>query len=471
MGLLALCLLGGTRRLMLLIAAMVPFGMFAVISLPSVGGLSLLAVNIATAATVGIGCIMLVGRLVRGAPLRIAPASLAILIFAAYTIFSATVLVRLFAGDMMVFSMAPVAGSLRISTAFLWGKVWLAPGSSNISQTFYVLLASGLFVVAAAQLNRHGPEFGRRCLALAATVNIVLGCLDLAALDPLLEFVRTANYSLMSTATVKGIPRVIGGFSESAGFGTLSSVFFAFFASLTLRRGGWRNGLLAGGNFIFACLALSSTGILAIVVVSLVLSIQTRLRIQMPDTLRRGWVLSGAVALAVLALVIGAILTLTPFPTLVASVIDDLILSKSSSASGLERSAWAMGGLEAMQASYGLGVGAGSLRSNGLFFVLLGSVGIPGTLAFGAFLWLAFSGRADGDRGDILASARMGALAVMIAMMLSATVPDPGVPLVFMAALACASRRTEIAPGLLFAPPLAQPDRRTEAALYPMTNP
>lgn len=55
MALLALCIFGGTHRLIMLTAAMIPFGMFAVISLPSVGGLSVLAVNVAMAAAVGIG--------------------------------------------------------------------------------------------------------------------------------------------------------------------------------------------------------------------------------------------------------------------------------------------------------------------------------------------------------------------------------------------------------------------------------
>jgi hypothetical protein len=100
-----------------------------------------------------------------------------------------------------------------------------------------------------------------------------------------------------------------------------------------------------------------------------------------------------------------------------------------------------MGGLEALQQSMGLGVGAGALRSNGLLFVLLGSVGIPGTAAFCAFLILAFGGRAIPGQEDTLAAARLAAMAALVSLMLSATVPDPGVPLIFLAALAVATRR------------------------------
>ena len=67
-------------------------------------------------------------------------------------------------------------------------------------------------------------------------------------------------------------------------------------------------------------------------------------------------------------------------------VISRLILEKSDSKSGVERLAWAMGGLEALRDSWGLGVGMGSIRGNGLVFVALGSVGIAGTLCLGVFL-------------------------------------------------------------------------------------
>ncbi len=427
---------------MILVAMMMPFGMLAIVGLPKLGGLSLLAVNVASAAAVGAGLLLLLGQLMRGERIRLEPSAIAFIFFAAYAIFSATVLVRLFSGEIMVFSLSRAAGGVRVSTAFLWGKVWLAPGSSNISQTFYIVLACGLFIVAAQQLSRRGAAFGDQCIAWAAGINLGLGLLDMAALDTILALIRTASYSLMNEATVAGIPRIIGGFSESASFGAFSAVLFAYFACLALRTGRRRDIILALGNGLFACLALSATGLLAVAVTVCILIVQIQVRV--PRQTSRGVLLGFAILLAAGGLALASALTMTDAPVLIASVVNDLILSKSQSASGLERSAWMMGGLDALQQSMGLGVGAGSLRSNGLLFVLLGSVGIPGTAAFCAFLCLAFGGRAIPGQEDTLAAARLAAVAALVSLMLSATVPDPGVPLVFLAALAVATRRSPV---------------------------
>lgn len=437
---LLLAMIGGARWLLMLTAAMIPFGMMAVITLPSVGGLSLLAVNLSAAALVGWGCLALTGWVMAARPIRIEPATIALLCFAGYAVFSATVLVRLFAGESMVFALARGATGVRVSTFFAWGKVWLGPSNANISQTFYVLLACGFFVAAVHVLTRHGAGFGARCMALAAWLNLVLGIMDLAALDTLLSFIRTANYSLLNEATVKGIPRIVGGFSEPSGFASASAMFFGFFASAFLHSRRRGDAVLALGSGAMTVLALSSTGFIALAVVGVALAPRLlRLRAR----LRRPEIIVIAVIGGILTSVIAALLLFTSAPDMVASVIDNLIFSKTESSSGMERTAWAMGGLEALRDTWGLGAGTGSLRSNGMIFVLLGSVGIIGTGAFLAFLFLAFGGRARGANAAQLSNARIGGLAVLSTMLLSATVPDPGAPLMLLAAIAVASRRRE----------------------------
>ena len=443
LALIALCALGGSRGLLLLVAASLPTGMLAVASLPSLGGLSLLAVNVAAAALVATGCGTLMARLVRHEAMRIEPASLALMAFALYALFSATVLVRLFAGHTMVFALARGAVGVKVSALFSWGKVWLAPGSSNISQTFYILLACGFFVAACHALSRHGPTLAAQAMALAGGVNLVLGLMDLASLDAALAPIRTANYSLANEASVSGIARVVGGYSEAASFGAASATFFGWSATAFLRRGRVRDAGLALGNGAFAVLALSSTGIVALAAVVAVLIPAALLRL--PARIGRGRLLLGACALAAVALGVGCTLALTRAPDLIGAVLGDLILDKSGSASGLERTAWAMGGLSALADTWGLGAGAGSLRSNGLAFVLLGSVGIPGTAAFAAFLALAFGGPAAPGQADALSCARVAGLAVLVSQALAATVPDPGIALVLLAAIATAARRVPAA--------------------------
>lgn len=438
-GILLLCALGGLHRLLPLLCAMMPFGMLAVLGLPAVGGLSILAVNATAAALVGGGGLVLLSRLLRGQSIRIAPATLALLGFAIYAVFSATVLVRLFSGEMMVFALSREAVGVRVSTDFAWAKVWLGPSSSNISQTFYVLLACGFFVVATDVLRQKGAAFGARCLALAATVNVGLGLLDLAALDQLLAPVRTASYSLANSASVHGIPRVIGGFSEAASFGSASAMFFGYFASAWLYSHRLRDCILALGNGALAMMALSSTGIIALTIV--VAALTPRLISTMPKRLKRDNLFIGAVGLAGTAILASVILMFTDAPQTITSIANNLIFDKSTSASGQERAAWALGGLEALRDSWGLGVGTGSLRANGLVFVMLGSVGIIGTALFVAFLWLTFSGRANTSGQHVLSSTRIGALAVLVSMLLAATVPDPGIQLIFLAAMATAAKQ------------------------------
>jgi hypothetical protein len=438
---LTVCLIGGLRWVVLVVAASLPFGRAAVIGLPTVAGLSLLAVNVAVLALVGGGCLILVSRLVRRRSVLIEPSTLALVLFAAYSIFSATVLVRLFEGETMVFSLARGVEGVKVSSMFSWGKVWLGPSNSNISQTFYVMLACGFFVIATHVLSRHGKELGTYCLVLAASLNLALGLMDLTALDPILSVVRTANYSLANEATVQGIPRVIGGYSEAASFGSASAMFFGFFASAYSYSGRLRDAVLALGNGVFALLALSSTGIIGIAVVCAVLT--PRIVTRIPALIRRTRLIFGALFLGAMALSIAALLVFTPAPDQVTSVIQDLILNKSQSSSGLERTAWAMGGLEALRDTWGLGAGTGSLRSNGLAFVLLGSVGVIGTAAFTAFLWIAFSGRAAPGQAATLSNTRVATLALLVSMLTTATVPDPGVPLILLAAIAVSSKRQQ----------------------------
>ncbi len=438
LAILALCATRGMHNVLLLAIAMMPFGMFAVVGLPSVGGLSLLAVNVTAAALVGLGCLALTSRLVRVGSVKIEPTTLPLVLFAAYAIFSTTVLVRLFEGETMVFALSRDAVGVKVSHFFSWGKVWLGPTSSNISQTFYVVLACGFFICATHVLNHRGAAFGARCLALAGTVNLVLGVLDLMQLDAALSVIRTASYALANEVSVQGMPRVIGGYSEAASFGSSSAMFFAYFASAYLHGRRAKDAAIALGNGIFTVLALSATGLIALAIIVCLLCVKAVSSI--PGRIGRTDLLLGAYLIGFLAIGVAATLTLTEAPTMIASVVDRLIFQKSGSSSGMERTAWAIGGLEAMRDTWGLGAGAGSLRSNGLLFVLFGSVGVIGTTSFVLFLCLAFGGRAAQGQAAILSNTRIAALATMISMLLAATVPDPGAPLIFLAALAVSAK-------------------------------
>ena len=442
LALLGTAMFGGLPRVMALTTMLIPFGMLAVVGLPAVGGMSLMAVNCSAATLTGLGILLLLTRLVRGVPVEIEPSTIALALYAAYGIFSATVLVRLFSGDVMVFSLARGAETVRVSTDFSMGKVWLAPGTPNISQTFYVVLGFGFFATAAHVLAHRGPEFGELCLAAAASINVVLGVLDALGLDSLLGLIRTANYALLNNHTVLGLPRIVGGFPEASSFGSVSTVFFAYFAAAFIAKRESFHGWLALSNGILALFALSSTGIASLALVSVFLIVQLRRLGGLRP--RAAHVLVFAATISLITLAVAYALLLTEAPTTVQGVISRLILEKSDSKSGVERLAWAMGGLEALRDSWGLGVGMGSIRGNGLVFVALGSVGIAGTLCLGVFLWLAFGPArqpVSALSSQILSCTRIAGVSMLTATLLTATAPDPGTLLLFLAAMAVSAKQ------------------------------
>src|SRR5690606_26377447 len=147
----------------------------------------------------------------------------------------------------------------------------LAPGNSNISQTLFILLSCGFFLVAAAAFARRVPRFGEAAFVWAAMVNLVLGLLDLLGLDLLLALIRTACYSRNNVHTQAGLPRVIGGFAEASSFGAFSAALFAYFMASVLIGRRPRDGLLALATLACAAVSLSSSGIVSLGAAGLIL--------------------------------------------------------------------------------------------------------------------------------------------------------------------------------------------------------
>ncbi|WP_143028489.1 hypothetical protein [Ruegeria marina] len=421
-----------------LVMAMLPFGMFAALAL---GGLSLLLANLLAMMTIGI---LLVRRLSwrgRREPFHIPPAGLYLLAFALYSLFAGFVMVRIFQGQFLVFPMNVTYKSTQVSV-FFPSTMWpLHPTKSNISQSFYILLSCGFFLAAVLVLRRRGPRFAETGLVWAGGLNILLGLLDLLGLDSLLGVIRTADYSLANEHTVAGMARVIGGFSEASVFGAASAAFAGYFLMSFLigRRG--RDGFLALGNMAFAALALSSTAFLALAVAVVLVVLHARTYLHGAISRTAGHVF--VIGLAVLVSLLCVAVMLTPVLDLAADLLDRLFLSKRGTLSGMERSAWAGAGFNAFFQTWGFGAGPGSLRGSGLASVMLGSVGLPGTICFLGFLYYAV-GKPIGEAGlemrRIYYASRVSALTLLTSMMVSATVPDPTLLLMSVTALAVSAR-------------------------------
>ncbi len=429
----------------LMAVATLPFGMFAVIQLPSIGGLSVTATALFSAMAAGLATSK---ALFSRHPPRwgLSPAALALGLFCLYSIFSALVLVRYFQGSFLVFPLSRGATGIRIDPSFPSVMAPLMPSNANLSQTFYIIIAFAFFVAFCGWLRRAGLVAGERLFAWAAGLNVLLGILNIAQADVILNWVQTATYSLHDQQTMAGLRRAIGGFPEPAPFGAASAVFFAYFASAWAYSHRPRDFTLAALNAGFIILSYSTTGFAALMVVFLIFALRLLLGI-FARTERRRTAFKIAGYFVVLAL--GAtVLALTPLLELFVDLLDRLFLSKLDSLSGQERSAWTEAGMNAFYSTWGLGAGAGSLRSNGMLPVMLGSVGLPGAIAFAAFLWLTIGRSARPITDPVLrrvyVSAQVAALAQLTGMMLSMTVTDPTIFLIVCCALASIARETAL---------------------------
>ncbi|SKA33003.1 hypothetical protein [Consotaella salsifontis] len=421
---------------------MLPFGMMAVLILPKLGGLSFLAVNMTAALTVGVMTIDLAARLLRGEKLQTPAQTLMIGAYGAYSLLSATLLVRLFEGDFAVFSLGRAANGVKVSVHFNSVVSPLSSGNSNLSQATYVLLSCAFFVASCAILRRRGVAFGDRLLRAVALINFALGMLDMLRFDKLMEPIRTATYALANEQTSAGMSRVIGGFPEPSAFGPFSVVLFAYFAGAFIGSGRGKDALFALLSLSMAIASLAASAFLAIAAASVVLGWQVLARAS--DAFERRATLFMLISVcAVVALL--CVVLMSPIAELGERVINEVIFQKADSTSGLERGAWAAGGITAFYETYGLGAGVGSLRSNGLASVVLGSVGIPGALALAAFFIASFvgtlpQGSAGGPR-RVYRGAQAAASAQIAALFVSGTVPDPGMLTMFLAALAITAKR------------------------------
>ncbi len=419
------------------VLATLPFGMFAALS---VGGLAILMPYLLATLTFTVFFLRRASGQIRA--ISVQRPGFYLLLYAVYGVFSAVVLVRFFAGDFLVFPLTFDRLGTKVSIFISSTMKPLAPVNSNISQTAYLVMSVLFFITAADVFRRRGPAILEKGLVWAAGLNIVLGALDMAGTDGILALIRTADYALGNELRIFGFPRVIGGFSEAAAFGAFSAALAGYFGASYLIGRRTSHGALAVGNVLCAMMAFSSTGYGALGVVVLLILLHARHFLGHGLSRAFGHWLIIMLAGALIALSIAVIAT--PFLDTAGDVVNRLFLQKAASTSGLERSAWARSGLNAFVQTWGLGAGVGSLRGNGMTSVLLGSVGLPGTVLFLCFLWSALGpvGRIGDPNGTrLFYSGRVGALTYLSALMVSGTTPDPSLILVSLAAVAARARQ------------------------------
>ncbi|KAF0676933.1 hypothetical protein [Profundibacterium mesophilum] len=449
--------LRGPRRGLWAFMALTPFGAAAAFNLPAVGGASIGLKELAVVA------IFALVALTPGGPNRLAGsmrpggpgfALAALLLYAVLvTMFAPTV----FRGETEVFSISRSANESGIVS------IPLRPGTGNITQLFYMVLAAlGFFALAA--VFRVGPDAGAVVLgmAVATAVNFALGWLDVlsfaAGLEALMEPIRTANYAMLIDHRMVGLKRMIGGFPEASSFGDYSLGLFAFWLQFWIAG---PRGRLAGVMLLLSMIVLlrsTSSG----AYVSLVLFL---LAYGAPMVLSgtRRHVARHAASIVFAVLVAGWLAALALFASYelvdpVTAFFDRAIFDKLGTQSGVERMSWNAQAFRNFLDTSLLGAGMGSVRASNWLLASLACLGLIGTALYLWFLVLVLRApapRGDGQGAAVLSGLKAACVAMFLNALLTAASPNLGVFFFALAGLAAGLSRGAAAVGFSAAAPAA----------------
>ncbi|MPR10554.1 O-antigen ligase family protein [Microvirga tunisiensis] len=363
-----------------------------------------------------------------------------------YGAVSAYVLPRILAGSTLIF---PI-GTSEYSGS---GLVPLGPVSGNITQTVYLSadLASFALVVAVAS-TRAGFEAITGGVIAYAIGNILFALLDLGTYltgtQDLLSFMRNARYTLHHNEEVSGLKRIAGSFTEASSFAGSTVVALSFTGTMWLcgRRPAW-TGILALVSLILVILSTSSTGLLAVPFVMMILYATALYRSGLHPS---GHVSAAVVLLAPLIVIIAALVVLLNdhLTAVIRDYVDLLVLSKSTSQSGIERASWNAAALQNFFDSWWFGVGLGTTRTSSFALAVLSHVGLPGAILLMIFIISAFArqrGRPRTFPSDVRLAARNSCLCSLPAAVASASTLDLGLLFFIMAGLACAEPERDAA--------------------------
>ncbi len=422
-----------------------PLQTAAAFNLWAVGGLSVISAQVLIGALVAAFALrpQLAVAIIRDGAKR--PATILLGLFVVYAVLSAFFMPRLFEGFTNVYSLErPAEGVYGIPL------VNLHPTTGNITQSFYVTTSFLLFAVMSFIIGRRNNLL--QATLMLNTITVVHVFFGLLSVMPnfgpaavVLDFVRTANYSILSHHTVAGMRRVIGSYAEASAFGSMSIGLFAWhFIRFLQTRGLW---YLTASLLTLTCIivSFSTTAYAVMLLLIMIWSLHT-MYILVRGGLSADQLTALFTSAFALALVI-AILFFEPMRALAAELYERLFGAKLQSDSGVERALWNIQGLRNFIDTNGLGVGLGSARTSSLATVLLSNVGALGALLYVAFLWKSFlrpwrrvmPAREQTEavlNRRIFVAARAGALAMILSHLIAGGNVDSGLLFFVFAAIA-----------------------------------
>lgn len=408
--------------------ALAPFGAAAAVNLPALGGASIGQME-------AVLCLLFVLAILRhGGPghvlgtLRPWQPGFFLVLLLIYALLSAAFFPRVFAGFTEIFGLSRSVNSDGIIA------VPLAPSGGNITQSFYLVLSVVVFI-ALATLYRLKPDHQAvlKAIVLCTLVNFALGVIDVASaaagLSSILDPIRTANYSMAVLHTMAGVKRMVGGMPEASAFGAFSLVLFGFWLQYWTSAPRSRLALAMLLISLFCVLRSTSSG--AYVALIALLGLYS---IRLLFRTARGAVPRG-VAVFLVAIIASAWIAgvaLLAGYHLVAGVeqfLNDTLLDKLGSDSGVERMSWNVQAWTNLTDTWFIGTGLGSMRASNWLMACLGSLGVIGTALFVGFLtslFLAPASTGNAARDRVIKSLKLACLALIIAAMPTASTPNLG---------------------------------------------
>lgn len=416
------------------------FGAASAISLPVLGGASILVPNLFLMFFV-MRCLMAYGPGPAMAAVRPPRVGFTLLVLISLGVLTAFTYPYLFQGEAQTMIVQRISGMRSIIAL-----VPLTFSANNITQSVYAIGGLLCFVFTFAFFARAGSKDHLiAAIVTVGAINIAFAVADIVThftnTEYLLGFVRTANYALLTGAEKGGLKRISGTFSEASAFADYTVVIFSITATLWLARIRSRQtGAIAGLSLLFLVFSTSATALLGIaVMVPLILAQSFMASYNAPESSRPAALIFivGAIPFIVVGMAI-------VFPGLVQTVYDfmhEILLSKSGSQSGRERSAWNELAFQTFLDTSGLGAGLGSARASSYLLVLLSNIGLPGLLLFGYFVAATLALKISDDRRDadfVAKAAKNGIVAALVAAVVSGTGFDLGLVFYILAGFVAA---------------------------------
>jgi hypothetical protein len=326
---------------------------------------------------------------------------------------------------------------MRPTSDRLLGAAPVAFSTQNVTTAIYLLgtMAAALASFSAARRERNWQLLVTVAVWMA-WFHIGTGVADIVLSRighlELLNFFRNADYAQLDQYA-EGVHRISGIESETSGYSATGLTLLIVNVELWLRGiMPKRSGIVALAMLAILMLTTSTTAYVGVAGYALLLGLRV---VVTPMRLPVNKIIS---LLLLAALATAAIIGLLIFkPHVIDFVVDFLQQStvhKVSSLSGRQRSFWAQSCWNAFLDSYGLGVGAGSLRSSGLIQAVAGATGIFGLMSLGWYVLTVLrlrrlsthSTRLGPSAASASAAFAWAAFGTLLPAVISGPTPDPG---------------------------------------------